>query len=248
MRTCIGGLSLAALLLIAIRPARADDAKDATAIIDKAIKALGGEEKLDQALKGSTWKGKAKASFGGMDFELTTSGALAGIDRVRTEGEGSFGKFVQVLNGDKGWVSFMDNTMEMEGDMLANAKFNAFIDLAVPFPVLLKGKGIKTEAIGEEKVADKPAVGIKVTAAGGRDFKLYFDKETGIPVKRVAKVARFGPDEFMEEAMFTNYKEANGIKRAMKIESKRDGEKYQDSETTEFKVLDKVDPKTFEKP
>ncbi len=44
------------------------------------------------------------------------------------------------------------------------------------------------------------------------------------------------------------YKEFDGIKKATKTESKRDGEDFIKSEISEFKVLDKADPKTFAEP
>jgi hypothetical protein len=39
-----------------------------------------------------------------------------------------------------------------------------------------------------------------------------------------------------------------GIKKATKVSAKRDGENFIDQEITEFKPLDKVDPKTFTEP
>jgi len=45
-----------------------------------------------------------------------------------------------------------------------------------------------------------------------------------------------------------DYQEAGGIKKAMKISSKRDGEKFIEEQVSEFKVLDQVDPKTFAEP
>ena len=73
-------------------------------------------------------------------------------------------------------------------------------------------------------------------------------KESGLPVKQVAKVLDFMGNEFTQETTFADYKEFQGIKKAMKIENKRAGEKFLEQQTTSFKVLDKVDPKTFTKP
>ena len=39
-----------------------------------------------------------------------------------------------------------------------------------------------------------------------------------------------------------------GIKKATKLVAKRDGEKFQELQITEFKVLDKIDPKIFAEP
>ena len=87
-----------------------------------------------------------------------------------------------------------------------------------------------------------------MTAPDGKDFTLYFDKETGLPAKLVAKVSGFQGDEFTMETTFKDYKEFDGIKKATKTESKRDGQDFVKSEISEFKVLDKVDPKIFSEP
>src|SRR5262249_46502239 len=113
--------------------------------------------------------------------------------------------------------------------------------------VQLKGKDFKVAAAGEEKIDDKPAVGLKVTGPDDKDFTLYLDKESGLPVKVVAKVSFMGQDAKLETT-YGSYKEMGGIKKATKVETKRDGEKFQTLEITEFKVLDKVDPKTFDEP
>ena len=112
----------------------------------------------------------------------------------------------------------------------------------------LNGNGFKFEAAGEEKVADKPAVVLKVTGPDGKDFKLYFDKESGLPVKLVAKVLSFQGDEYTSETTYADYKDFGGIKKATKLEIKRDGKPFQTWEVTEFKVLDKVEADTFAEP
>jgi hypothetical protein len=231
--------------------ARAEDAKDAKAILDKAIKALGGEQKL-AAVKAASWKTKGKISLGGNDNNFTSQTTIDGLDRVHSEFEGEFGgmaiKGVLVLNGDKGWRKFNDMGMELDKDSLANEKRNVYLQVIPITLVPLKGNGFKVEAAGEEKVNGKPAAGIKVIGPEGKDFRLYFDRETGLPVKLVAKVLGFGGEEFTQETTFDDYKEFAGIKKATKTESKRDGQKFIEGEVIEFKVLDKVDPKKFAEP
>jgi hypothetical protein len=114
--------------------------------------------------------------------------------------------------------------------------------------VTLKEKGFKYETGGEEKVGDKPAVILKITGPDGKDFTLYLDKESGLPVKQVAKVLGFQGPEYTAETTFADYKDFDGIKKATKIEVKRDGEPFQKFTVKEFKVLDKVEPETFTEP
>jgi hypothetical protein len=225
--------------------------ENVNAILDKGIKALGGEEKLSK-VKAASWKSKGTISFGGNDHEFTSEAIVQGLDHFRQIFEGDFGgnkvKGVAVLAGDKGWRSFGDQKMEMDKDALANQKRSVYLQV-IPMTLLpLKDKGFKVEAAGEEKVGDKPAVALKVTPPDGKEFTLYLDKESGLPVRFVAKVAGFMGEEFTQDTTFADYKEMDGIKKATKSESKRDGEKFMQVEITEFKVLDKVDPKTFAEP
>lgn len=238
---CTAFVAMTAFTLVA-SCVRADE-KEVKAILDKAIKAMGGEDKLAKA---ATHMTKGKGAF--MDSAFTDQTTFQGLDRRRGEFEGQFGKGIFVINVDKGWGKFGDMAFDLEGDMLANQKRAAYLQL-IPMTILpLKEKGFKLESGGEEKVGDKPALVLNVTCPDGKDFKLSFDKESGLPVKLVAKVSGFGGEDFVQETLFTDYKSFDGIQCATKHESKRDGEAFIKRETTEFKVLDKVDPKTFDKP
>jgi hypothetical protein len=223
----------------------------AKAIVEKAIKALGGEEKLKKA--GSfSWKAKGTISFGGNDNAFTSSATVEGLNHYRGEFEGEFGgnkiHGVTIVNEDKGWRKFGDMKMDFDKDALENEKRTVYLQV-IPATILpLTKKEFKVKAAGEEKVGDKQAAVIEVTAPDKKDFKLYFDKESGLPIKTVAKVVGFMGDEFTQETTLSGYKEFDGIKKATKSESKRDGEKFIETEITAFKVMDKVDPKTFAEP
>jgi hypothetical protein len=250
MKRTLGTVLAVVLLTVLGSPARADD-KEANAILDKAIKALGGEEKLSKA-KAFSWKAKGTITFMGSDNEFTSQATAAGLDRYRSEFEGDFGgnkvKGLTVLNGDKGYRKFGEMGGEMNEQALATEKRALYLMLAPMTLVPLKGKGFTIEKAGEEKVGDKAAVGLKITGPDKKDFKLFFDKETGLPAKLVAKVAGFMGQDFTQEILYGGFKEFGGIKKATKLEAKRDGEKFMTQEITEFKVLPKVEDKTFAMP
>jgi hypothetical protein len=231
--------------------ARADVDGDAKAILDKAIQALGGEEKLG-AVKAATWKGKGTVHIGGNDSDYTSQTTVQGLDQYRQEFEGEFMgnkvKSVTVLNGDKGWRKFGDNAMALDKAGVANQKRIVYLQVTPVTLLPLRGKGFKVRAAGEEKVGGQPAAVLEVTGPDGKDFKLSFDKKSGLPVKQVAKVPGFMGGEVTQETTFGNYKDFGGIKKATKIEAKRDGEKFLEQEVAEFKVVKKVDPKTFAEP
>jgi outer membrane lipoprotein-sorting protein len=236
--------SLAVILFVV--PSRADE-KDAKAILDKAINALGGAEKLNK-VKAFSWKSKGTITFNDNENEFTGEVTIKGLDQYRREfGNDQFSGVV-VVDGNKGWRKFGDNSTELEGDGLANEKRAIYLNVIPITLVPLNGNGFKFEAAGEEKVADKPANVLKVTGPDGKDFKLYFDKESGLPAKLVAQVLSFQGDEYTSETTYSNYKDFGGIKKATKLEIKRDGNPFQSWEITEFKILDKVEPDTFTEP
>ena len=105
---------VAALAFTLSQSARAAD--DPKAIVDKGIKALGGEEKLSK-VKAYSWKSKGKIKFGDSEGEFTGEGIAQGLDHLRTKVSGEFmgNKFevVAVLAGDKGWrTNFMTGAIE----------------------------------------------------------------------------------------------------------------------------------------
>ena len=119
----------------------------------------------------------------------------------------------------------------------------------IPMTILpLLGNSFKVEAAGEEKINDQPAIGIKIKPPDGREFTLYFDKESGLPVKQVAKIVDLMGIESTQETLYGGYKDFGGIKKATKNETKRNGASFLDTEVTDFKLLDKVDLKVFAKP
>jgi hypothetical protein len=233
-------------LFIPFVAARAAD-DDAKSVLDKAIKALGGEDKLAKA-EAFSMKSKGTVVFGGNEADTTAEATFKGLDHLRREFGNDQFQAVVVLDGNKGWRKFGDNSSEIEGDGVTNEKRNIYLAVIPITLVAVKGNGFKYESAGEEKVGDKPAAKLKITGPDGKDFTISFDKESGLPVKQVAKVIGFQGQEFTMETTFGEYKDFGGIKKATKIHSTRDGEKFQDMEVTEFKVLDKVEPDTFSEP
>lgn len=248
MKTITLGALAFSLFLALVSSARAQDAQ---AIVDKAIKAVGGEEKLSKATIVS-WKTKGTITFMDNDNDFETQVTTQGIDHYRSELTGTFGgnpvRGLTVVAGDKGWRNFRDNLTDLDADRLAGEKRTIYLQVVPATLVALKTNKFKVAAAGEEAVAGKPASIVKVTGPDGKDFKLSFDKESGLPVKLVADVMGFGGQEFTQETTFAEFKDFGGIKKATKIESKRDGQPFQKYSVTEFKVLDKAPADTFAEP
>src|SRR5207244_5359870 len=225
MRTLLCGTFVHDLLLTAGVHLQADDQADAKGIVDKAIKALGGEEKLAKH-KAATSKGKGKINLMGNEIEFTFEATVQPPkqSRRRFEADVSGTKFERtiVFNGDKGWINMMGNTDEMSQDQLAAERedlYAAWVATLEP----LKDAAFKLAPLGEIKVGDRPAVGVKVSHKDHKDVSLYFDKDKGLllKVQRRAKDAMSG-QEFDQESFYSDYQEDNGIQRPRKQKTKRD--------------------------
>src|SRR5262249_42136951 len=208
-------------------------------IVDKAIKALGGEAKLTKA-KAITWKGKGKFyGLGEQGIDYTGEWAVQGSRQFRvaidTEIMGQKFRQPSVGNGDKGWIKNNDQVIEMDKDMLAEHQEQMFSNwVGFANPVALKDKAFELSSVGETKINERPAVGIRAVSKGHRDINLYFDKETGLMLKGEWRVKDLqglqGGKEVTQEVFLSDYKEVDGIKQAMKAVLKWDGKPYVDAE------------------
>jgi hypothetical protein len=237
------------LVLAATVPARADDGAAARALVDKAVQAQGGETKLAKFPAAVV---KLKGTFHGLGEGVTFTGELAtkGADRqkfvIEAEVGGQKFRLVYVLNGDKAWVKFDEDTEELDEDDLAEAKEEAYSEwVATLLP--LKDKAFTLAALSEVNLAKRPALAVKVSSKGHRDVNLYFDKETGLLVKTETRVKDDG-QEVTEETFLSDYQEVQGTKQAMKFTIKRDGKLYLEGEVTEYQLAEKLDDSVFAKP
>jgi hypothetical protein len=228
------------------------DEKDVQAILDKAIKALGGEDKLSK-IEAVAWKGKGKMIIGdNQEHEFTGQAIAQGFDRFRSEVEveGVFGRqlrMLAVLNRDKVWLSVGGIAMRPD-HALAGMKRSAYLALIPVTVVPLKRPGFKVQAGGEEQVEGEPALVLKVMCPDGTDMAISFNKSSGRPVKVAGKVFALDDREVMQETIYGAYKDFGGIQVATRLEVKVDGKSYRRQELTEFKILDKLEPSTFSTP
>jgi hypothetical protein len=245
------------LMLGIVGPSAGDDQAQARAIVQKAIKAMGGEAKLKK-FKAAAWKGKGKVYvLGGEGLDYSGEWAFQGTRhyRVSIEGEVAGQKFQQILvvNGDKGWVKANDMLMDMNKEMLAEQQEQLFSNWAAfVMPLALLDKPFELSLLGEMDVDKRPALGVRAASKGHRDLNLYFDKETGLLARgefRVKDVQGLqGGKEVTQEFLLSNFQEVDGIKQALKVLVKWDGKPYVDAEISDLKYADKLDDDVFAQP
>jgi hypothetical protein len=232
--------------------ARADDQKDLNDLVEKAVKAHGGADNLAKT-KAFVMKGKGKF-YGLNDDGIPYTGvwSIQEPDRMRVEIEGEFMgqkfKVVTATDKDKGWTMMENNVQDAGKEQVAETKDQLHAGRLTHL-VGLNDKDCKLSAVGESKVDDRPAIGVRVECKGYKDVSLFFDKETHhvLKMERRAKDVEMNK-EFTEETFYGEYKKVDGALLAHKHTIKRDGKLYVEAEFTDFELKDKLDDNLFKKP
>lgn len=252
MRRAILALSAVCLLSALVHPVQADE--KAKAVIDKAIQAVGGEAKLAK-FNAANMKIRATEKRGGnevvMDMDLT----MQGLDRIRWEVEiermGMRMTALFVFNGDQAWGKQGDKVEDLPPEVLTEFKKLLSSFRVVQTLGTLKDKAVTSTLLGESKVGERPAVGIRLSRPNDADTDLFFDKETGLLLRLETKMMAGPGAEGTLEILYADYKEIGGIKHFSKLTLKRTGGERMDemeAELNELKPLEKVDEGLFARP
>jgi hypothetical protein len=226
--------------------------EDARAIIDKAVKAYGGADKLSK-IKAMQIKGKGSIDLlGGITYSQNVSVQLPDKfrDMMQMDVMGQQVTVTTVYDGTKGWIKVNDmETMDMDENLLGIVKDAMYVLKLGQQVFVLKDKDFEISPLGEVKVNDRPAVGIKVSSKGHKDVNMYFDKETGLMSKFEHRTRDpMSSEEIAEERIVLEYQDVDGLKTAKRILVNRDGKKFTEAEIVEIKFLDKFEDADFGKP
>lgn len=243
------GLFLAAALVLGGQAAVQAD--EAAAIIDKAVKAHGGADKLAK-FQGEQWKAKGVMKVMGMELPYTADYSFQRPNLFRFDMAAEFGgqkiAITATTDGKQAWESAMGQVREMEAKKFEEFRHMVYV-MGVSQLAPLKDKAFTLTAAGEAKVNDKPALAVKVAHKDRRDVTLFFDKESGLLVKSETRVNdEFTNKEVAQETFFMDYQDKDGHKRFQKMIVKRDGKAFLEESFSEQKSLEKLDAKLFAKP
>jgi hypothetical protein len=246
MRTI--SLTLAAVFGLAGSSAADEKAR---ALIEKAIQAQGGPEKVARL---RAMRLKAEGTIEVVPGQPATPFAIEDVwqmpDRYRTSvAFTQVGmKVTQVLDGEKGWMEVNGQVTDMPREAAGEMREQKYAED-------LDRLGFLKEADKELSVAEdaqvngKPAAGVRVKAKGHRDVTLYFDKATGLLVKRAHPVLDpMSGKEILQEVVFAGHADKDGVKHWRAITAYRAGKKVIEARVTELEFLAQVDPKLFAKP
>jgi hypothetical protein len=242
--------SLAATLMLGLAaPAWSQD--NSKAIIEKAIQAQGGADKLAKA-KVTHEKSKGIIYFDGMEipFKAETYQQLPNQfkNTVSLNAMGMEVTIIQALNGDKGWSGFNGKIKDADDKEFAALKEELHASNVTALLPLLNDKGFELKVLGETQVDNKVAVGVQVSFKGRHDIKLYFDKDNGLLVK----VTRPGQDPLekpvTQEEFYSDYKVVEGVKQPHRVVVHQDGKKFMEVDYLQFNFAPSFDAKIFARP
>jgi hypothetical protein len=242
-----------ALLLLGAVWAHADEQSDALAIIDKAIKAAGGDAKAGKLQSVQIkLKGRIKendAEKGAVTADMT----LHGFDKFRMDlqldEQGRQQSVTLVFDGKMGWAKHDNRTEDAPADIVPILQQVCYAARMPHMLAALKDKAFALSPVGEMKIGDRMAVGVRAWHKDHRDVNLYFDKTTNLLIKCETRFPDQGGQEKDLAFHYDDYKDFDGVKHCQKFSGKGDGGKFQfETEVSEVKPQEKLGDDTFVKP
>lgn len=217
-------------------------------VLAKAIKAMGGD-KLAK-VRGLSWKGKMTVNVGGTDIVLSLDAASLDADRHRIEAEltvnGTTNPVMLVINGNKAWVKGGDNVTDLPDKEVPKAQ-DIFFAARLPHMLAhLKDKKFTLSHLGEIKIGDSPAVGLRIGRKGHGDTTLFFDKKSQLPVKAGFRF-NDGQKEYDMDVLYTDYREIAGCQLFSTITFRGDNKDFR-MELSDLRPRDDLDDGTFARP
>lgn len=249
MKRLLGGLAVMVLAAATGVPAQADEVTD---VLNKAIKAHGGKEKLAK-YKAATLKGSGTVSVNGMELKYTATWYYSFPARYRVEIEadanGTPIKVVQVVGGKEGWQKIADaKTMKLPKNEFDNVKAQMAAQEIAALVPLLDAKKYSVSTLGDVKVKGKKAIGLNVTSKEGLDVNLYFDPKTLMIIKQQYQAKDPTGKEVTQSIYPSKFKKFNGVPMPTKLVIEHDDKKFVTAEFTEIKLSTSLDKSLFKKP
>ncbi|WP_452222766.1 M16 family metallopeptidase [Lacinutrix chionoecetis] len=178
----------------------------AQTVLDNYIKAVGGKTALQNV---TTLVQEMSASFQGQNMVMTLKQKSPNLisNDVSIAGMGTV--FKQAFNGETGYMAQMGNKQPMPEKAIAEMKEKKglFEELN-----LMNDTSKKLALTGIETVDGNDAYVVKIEDADGETAKNYYDVASGLKLKSSKTVKGPGGQDVVQDAMFGDYKEVDGIK------------------------------------
>ncbi len=223
---------------------------EARAIIERAIKAHGGFDRLSR-VRADQVRCKGALIVNDKQTPFTSETTVQPPNQFRNvfELEGvRKAVFVQIFNGDRVLFSIDGQPQKVDDGLATELRETMQLNRIMRLVPLLTDKAYTLQPLGEVKIESQPALAVKATAKGCREVRLFFNKANGLLIKTEHFMDDDAGKTVMQEEFYADFRDDQGYKRPMKITAYRNGKKIMEAEVLDVKYLDKVDEEVFTKP
>lgn len=241
---------LSALSVLATEPLP-DRQAAARQLIDKALLALGGDDKV-LALPARQCTATGKLYQFGVALPYTAEHVFHAADRWRTRLtlDTGLGKITKTIGYDRG------QAWEKTGDTLTEktpaqaAEIGQFVYyIWVHQLAALRSPMFTLEALGASKIDETPVQGVKVSSKGHRDIRLFFDAQTGLLIASESlALDEASGKEVPFATRLGGYVKIDGVGYYTTIQVRRDGKPYYDEKLGDQKRAAQLPDAAFAKP
>src|SRR5262249_17112111 len=140
-----------------------------------------------------SWKSKSKIMADGFEADMQDELQSSGSERLRWKLEITFMGMTKtgllILDGTKGWMNHENRTEDMpkEANSLIRDDLH-LLRLAQQLTPLRNDKMYTLSHLGETRIDNKAAVGLKITQKDRPDIDLFFDNQTNLPLRAECRV------------------------------------------------------------
>lgn len=224
--------------LAAVANVHGDDRKEIDRLIDKAIEAVGGKQKMAE-IKAVVWKSRAIVHDRDGVSETIGEYAEQKPDRYRaettTEKNGKKWKRIIVINESECWVNENGQTRMMDKRTLADTREENFGIAVANDPTSLRNSDLTLSLLGKSKLGDKEVIGIRVESKRFCTVDVFFDERSGLTAKTIMH-RRDGGKEVPIQTLYDYAHDASGVVLPHKATTLRDGKAIAEQELLEFRT------------
>jgi hypothetical protein len=205
----------AGLALTLICKDQFDERHELEQAVQKVLEAAGGESKL-ALVRGLTARTEVVMHDPWGTHIALRDTAMEWPDRHRfvfTSAENERIQQFQLLNGTEGWFRDPRGLRPMRSEQLKEALETTYLARFSFLPIALRDPDLELTLVGETTVEDQTAFGIQVVHPRFRELVLYFDRETGLLVRRDSyPVERTGSGRvYSMQTFYSDHRTVDGI-------------------------------------
>jgi outer membrane lipoprotein-sorting protein len=214
-------------------------------IIAKVIAAAGGKDKI-LAVKNVSDAFRATVSTPGGDMVLDAKLVLVYPDRMRLDLNTPMGTMVQVLDGDKAWMSSPQGVVDLQGSEANELRKQIQFDQLSVLKALASGSA-GAQYVGQTELDGKKVHDLLVTLGDDAVIHLYVEPSSNMMVGSSRKMATMeGPADVTE--VYSDFKDVGGIKMSHSSVQRTAAKTISSTTVTEMKINPAIDPGAFQKP